>query len=57
MVLLAPEVPAVLLEMGFVSNSQDEAMLRDPAQRARLTDSVADSIDDYFNETTRLAAR
>lgn len=57
MVLLAPEVPAVLLEMGFVSNPQDEAMLRDPAQRSRLMDAVADSIDDYFNETTRIAAR
>ena len=57
MVLLAPEVPAVLLEMGFVSNPQDEAMLRDPAQRSRLMDAVADSIDDYFNETTRVASR
>ena len=31
MVLLAPDVPAVLLEMGFVSNPDDEARLRDPA--------------------------
>ena len=57
MVLLAPEVPAVLLEMGFVSNPDDEAMLRDPVQRARLMNAVADSIDDYFAETTRLASR
>lgn len=57
MVLLAPEVPAVLLEMGFVSNPTDEAMLRDPSQRAHLVDAVADSIDDYFAETTRLASR
>ena len=57
MVLLAPEVPAVLLEMGFVSNLEDEAMLRDPAQRTRLMTAVADSIDDYFGETARLAAR
>ena len=57
MVLLAPDVPAVLLEMGFVSNSEDEAILRDPAQRMRLMTAVADSIDDYFGETARLAAR
>jgi N-acetylmuramoyl-L-alanine amidase len=57
MVLLAPEVPAVLLEMGFISNPQDEATLRDPVQRAGLMDAVANSIDDYFNETTRIAAR
>ena len=57
MVLLAPEVPAVLLEMGFLSNATDEAMLSDPAQRGRLMGAVAESIDDYFVETTRLAAR
>jgi N-acetylmuramoyl-L-alanine amidase len=57
MVLLAPEVPAVLLEMGFVSNPDDEAMLRDPVQRAGLMDAVAGAIDDYFNETTRIASR
>jgi N-acetylmuramoyl-L-alanine amidase len=57
MVLLAPDVPAVLLEMGFVSNMQDEQLLRDPAGRTRLIGAVEDSIDDYFAEATRLAAR
>ncbi len=57
MVLLAPDVPAVLLEMGFVSNPDDEALLRDPQQQARLMGAVADSIDDYFNQTTRMASR
>ncbi|HEX2801626.1 MAG TPA: N-acetylmuramoyl-L-alanine amidase, partial [Phenylobacterium sp.] len=57
MVLLAPDVPAVLLEMGFVSNPEDEAQLRDPAQRRRLMGAVADAIDDYFAEATRLASR
>ena len=57
MVLLAPDVPAVLLEMGFVSNAEDEAFLRDPAERKRLMGSVGDAIDDYFAEATRLASR
>jgi N-acetylmuramoyl-L-alanine amidase len=57
MVLLAPEVPAVLLEMGFVTNPDDEDRLRDPARRALLMNAVGDSIDDYFAEATRLAAR
>lgn len=57
MVLLAPNVPAVLLEMGFVTNSADEALLRDPRRRERLMDAVGDSIDSYFAETTRLATR
>ena len=57
MVLLAPDVPAVLLEMGFVSNSEDEARLRDPAGRARLMRAVAQSIDDHFSDNLTLAAR
>lgn len=57
MVLLAPDVPAVLLEMGFVTNPEDEARLRDPARRDQLVGAVAESIDDYFAEATRLAAR
>ncbi|MBL8771267.1 MAG: N-acetylmuramoyl-L-alanine amidase [Phenylobacterium sp.] len=57
MVLLAPDVPAVLLEMGFVSNPEDEARLRDPAQRARLMSAVTRAIDSHFGEQVRLASR
>jgi N-acetylmuramoyl-L-alanine amidase len=57
MVLLAPDVPAVLLEMGFLSNRDDEQLLRDPRRRARLMDAVGDSIDAYFVQSIRLASR
>jgi N-acetylmuramoyl-L-alanine amidase len=57
MVLLAPDVPAVLLEMGFLSNREDEQLLRDPRRRARLMDAVGDSIDAYFVQSIRLASR
>lgn len=57
MVLLAPDVPAVLLEMGFVNNPEDEARLRDPGQRARLMRAVTQSIDAHFGEQVRLASR
>ena len=56
-VLLAPDVPAVLLEMGFVNNPEDEAFLRDPAGRAKLMNAVGDSIDAYFAHETQLASR
>lgn len=56
-VLLAPDVPAVLLEMGFITCPQDEARLTDPAKRNRLMDSVASAIDAYFTDQTRLASR
>jgi len=56
-VLLAPDVPAVLLEMGFITNPDDERLLTDPAKRGRFMGAVAKSIDDYFSQQTRIAAR
>lgn len=56
-VLLAPDVPAVLLEMGFITSPQDEAGMEDSAHRARLMDAVGDSIDSYFLRQTRTASR
>ena len=52
-VLLAPDVPAVLLEMGFITNPEDEAFLTTKASRARLVDAVGDSIEAYFSADTR----
>lgn len=49
-VLLAPDVPAVLLEMGFITNPDDERALGDPARRRRLVRAVAEGIDRYFRE-------
>jgi N-acetylmuramoyl-L-alanine amidase len=56
-VLLAPDVPAVLLEMGFITNPQDEALLNNSAKRQRFMDAVGDSIDAYFAGQTQVAAR
>ncbi len=47
-VLLAPDVPAVLLEMGFITNDTDERRLTDPAGRRRMMDAVGDAIDAWF---------
>jgi N-acetylmuramoyl-L-alanine amidase len=57
MVLLAPDVPAVLLEMGYISNADDEKLLNSSAKREAFMGEVADSIDAYFNQTTQIAAR
>jgi N-acetylmuramoyl-L-alanine amidase len=56
-VLLAPDVPAVLLEMGFITNPEDESRMKSSAQRARFMNAVGDSIDDYFAGQTRIASR
>jgi N-acetylmuramoyl-L-alanine amidase len=48
-VLLAPDVPAVLLEMGFLTNGADAQRLASPAGRRRTAQAVADAIDTYFD--------
>ncbi len=55
-VLLAPDVPAVLLEMGYVNNDHDERMLNDPHHREVMADQIADAIDQYFANSTRYAS-
>jgi len=47
-VLKAPDVPSVLLELGFLSNPDDEKRLTSEAWRDRTAEAVADSIDAYF---------
>jgi len=47
-VLLAPDVPAVLLELGFLSNAQDERLLKTNKHRARILSSVERAIDKYM---------
>ena len=47
-VLLAPDVPAVLLEMGFVTNPEDERILLDERRRRDLMRGVVRGIDAYF---------
>jgi len=47
-VLKAPDVPSVLLELGFLSNKDDEKQLVSEAWRARMADSVTAAIDGYF---------
>lgn len=52
-VLLAPDIPAVLLEMGFITNPDDEAFLTTKSSRKRMVDAVADSIEAYFTPQLR----
>lgn len=47
-VLTAPDTPAVLLEMGYLSNRQDERLLLSKAYQRRLADALLDAVDRYF---------
>ena len=52
-VLRAPDVPSVLIELGFVSNGEDLKQLTSEVWRGRAGDSVVRAIETFF--TTRLA--
>ncbi len=55
-VLLSPDVPAVLLEMGFITNDQDAAMLVSESKRKKLVEGIAQAIDTFFETQTRMLA-
>lgn len=46
-VLQAPDVPSVLLELGFLSNKDDEKLLLDPVWRERVADLLVEAIKKY----------
>jgi N-acetylmuramoyl-L-alanine amidase len=47
-VLKSPDVPSVLLELGYLSNPEDEQHLKDEAWCQSTAKSVAAAIDSYF---------
>jgi len=55
-VLQAPDVPSVLVELGFLSNASDIANLQKSDWRDRTVDALARGIAEYFNETRRTVA-
>jgi N-acetylmuramoyl-L-alanine amidase len=56
-VLLAPDVPAVLIETGFLSNVADERRLNNPRERENMAEAIAQSVDAYFAGFQVYAAR
>lgn len=47
-VLKAPDVPSVLVEMGYLSNPEEEKLLQTAAYRAKLGRSLLRAIDRHF---------
>jgi N-acetylmuramoyl-L-alanine amidase len=46
-VLRAPDFPSVLLELGFLSNPEDEKQLLDEAWRERVATLISAAVDQY----------
>lgn len=49
-VLQAPDIPSILLEMGFLSNPEDEKQLLDVEWRKKLADAMATAVGKYHNQ-------
>jgi N-acetylmuramoyl-L-alanine amidase len=47
-VLKSPDMPSVLIELGYLSNADDERALRDTDHLARLAGAMVAAIDHYF---------
>jgi N-acetylmuramoyl-L-alanine amidase len=50
-VLKAADIPSVLVEMGFMSNHQDEAALRHRDYRVRVAGAMKRAVDHFFDST------
>ena len=48
-VLRAPDVPSVLMELGYVSNKDDLKSLMSEAWREEMADSIARAIEGYLS--------
>jgi N-acetylmuramoyl-L-alanine amidase len=47
-VLVAPDVPAVLIELGYLSNRGDATQMNTDAWRTRVAEAIADAVDAQF---------
>ena len=51
MVLRSPDVPSVLIEVGFISNPQDEQNLNTAEHRRRIASAITGGVRDHFLRT------
>lgn len=50
-VLKAPDVPSVLLELGYLSNKYEEKQLKQKSYRQKLAIAASTAIDKYFEDS------
>jgi N-acetylmuramoyl-L-alanine amidase len=56
-VLMTPGLlPAVLVELGYITNREDEAQLTDSARHDRIARALADTIENFLEDTGRRIA-
>ena len=53
-VLKAPDIPSVLVEIGFLSHPKEEKLIRSKTYRDKVTAGIAAGVDRYFRVEKRL---
>jgi N-acetylmuramoyl-L-alanine amidase len=53
-VLKSPNIPSVLLELGYLSNRIDEKNLSKPKYRRRIARALLQAVDTYFKRKSKL---
>ena len=56
-VLKAPDIPSVLVETAFISNPEEEQLLRSGSYQDKLAQAINSGIKNYFDQGAALAIR
>jgi N-acetylmuramoyl-L-alanine amidase len=49
-VLKAPDIPSVLVEIGFLTNPREEGQLKSNAYRVKVVRGLTQAVDEYFKK-------
>jgi N-acetylmuramoyl-L-alanine amidase len=52
-VLKAPDIPSALVEMGCLSNREEDVLLQKASYRAKIAKGIVQSVDAYFKHVAR----
>ena len=55
-VLKSPDIPSILVETAYISNPEEEALLRSSKHQTRIAKALVSGIERYLKKSKRLYA-